>query len=68
MQAGAQVVTVGVGPLALGEVSEALERGRAYATRLQSAGLIHGAQLLLAGETRVIGSADTAPALLTDPS
>lgn len=66
-QLRARLVTVAVGPLTATEVTDALDQGQSYAARLQSAGLITGAQLLLAGKARVIGSKYTAPMLPADP-
>lgn len=52
---GARAVTVAVGPLAPDEVQVALGRGARYAEALLGRGLIAGAALFLAGETRVVG-------------
>jgi ApbE superfamily uncharacterized protein (UPF0280 family) len=48
-------VTVGVGELPGYIVDQALASGESEARLMQAAGLIHGAVLLLQGETRVIG-------------
>lgn len=47
---GARPVTVALGPLAPGEVAEALARGRALAGNLRARGLIHEALLSLCGQ------------------
>ncbi len=61
-------VTVEVGPLTPEDVDAALSRGATYAQQLVDAGLIAQAALLLNGETRIIGSADSATALPVDRS
>jgi ApbE superfamily uncharacterized protein (UPF0280 family) len=48
-------VTVEVGPLAAEEIAAALDAGAAHADAWCRAGLIRGAALRLAGETRVVG-------------
>jgi ApbE superfamily uncharacterized protein (UPF0280 family) len=55
------LVTVGVGPLALADVRDALDAGQAYAARLVDAGLILGAALLLQDEMRTVGLSYHAP-------
>jgi len=54
---GTRLVTRGVGRLAPGEIAEALERGEAVARDLVARGLMRGAALHLAGETRIVGAA-----------
>jgi hypothetical protein len=49
-------VTVGVGPLAPGDVAAALARGLACAEGLRARGLIAGAALFLQAEVRVAGA------------
>jgi ApbE superfamily uncharacterized protein (UPF0280 family) len=53
---GDLLVTVDVGALPAGAVEEALDNGEDEARRLLRAGLIHGAVLLLQGQSRVIGA------------
>jgi ApbE superfamily uncharacterized protein (UPF0280 family) len=56
-------VTVSVGPLSPGEVDRALTRGLAAAAGYRRRGLIAGACLMLAGQTRVLdGLSPTEPA------
>lgn len=62
-QLGARHVTADVGALSKGEIATALEAGTRYGETLIAKGLIFGALLLLKGETRVIGSADSATRL-----
>jgi ApbE superfamily uncharacterized protein (UPF0280 family) len=54
---GSRLVTVDVGPLASAEIAAALDRGAFAADAYLRQGLIHGAALFLAGESRVLGSA-----------
>jgi ApbE superfamily uncharacterized protein (UPF0280 family) len=54
---GARLVTTAVGPLAPGEIVQALEAGCAVADTLHARGLIRGAALMLQGHTRVAGNA-----------
>ncbi|MBV9078902.1 MAG: UPF0280 family protein [Methylobacteriaceae bacterium] len=58
---GTRLVTRGVGRLAPGEIAEALERGEAVARDLVARGLMRGAALHLAGETRIVGAALAEP-------
>ncbi|MFQ5785585.1 MAG: UPF0280 family protein [Alphaproteobacteria bacterium] len=53
---GDRAVTVAVGALPDGAITAALEAGAVYAGRLRSAGLIHGAVLVLARRYRVVGA------------
>jgi len=53
---GVRLVTTGVGTLSAFEVAGALEAGRRAADDLVHAGLIAGAALSLAGESRVVGN------------
>ncbi len=57
---GERLVTVDVGPLAPGEIDEALAAGLDEAERLRNAGLLEAAALLLHGRTLFCG-AKTAP-------
>ena len=50
------LVTTDVGPLTPKDVAEALDRGATFASDCLARGLIHGAVLLLDGETRAIES------------
>ena len=52
---GERPVTQGVGPLAPGDVAEALDRGAAAGEAMRGAGLLVAAALFLAGESRVVG-------------
>ena len=52
---GDRLVTTGVGKLTPSEIAHALAGGVAEAERLVRRGLIHGAALFLAGETRAVG-------------
>lgn len=53
---GARLVTHGVGTLALGEVTRALDNGLAVAEDFRRRGLIAGSALFLGGEARISGS------------
>lgn len=53
---GDRLVTVGVGPLAPGDVAAALARGGRCADGLRARGLIAGAALFLQAEVRVVGA------------
>ncbi len=57
---GARRVTRGVGRLTDAEVMRALGRGQVIAERLLARGLLHGAALHLAGQTRLVGCARVA--------
>ena len=69
---GERPVTVGVGPLADAEIAEALERGRAEAERLRSAGLLVAAVLCLEDRVAFAGpvpaSGPAAPAMPVAPA
>jgi uncharacterized protein len=52
---GARLVTRDVGPLSLGEISDALERGLTVAEAMRRKGLIVAAALFLAGQSRLCG-------------
>jgi ApbE superfamily uncharacterized protein (UPF0280 family) len=60
---GTRLVTRDVGPLTDDEVGDALRAGGLCAGQLFAAGLIEGAVLRLLGETVLVGSTGTAPAL-----
>ena len=53
---GLRLVTRDVGPLADGEIAEALAAGERRARYLLAAGLIDGAALCLCGETAIVGA------------
>jgi len=54
---GSCPVTVGLGPLAAGEIAAALDRGVVEAERFRSRGLIAAAILFLRGQRRIVGPA-----------
>ena len=54
---GDRLVTTGVGALSEAEVGRALDRGAGVAAGLLRRGLLHGAALHLAGQTRLVGDA-----------
>jgi uncharacterized protein len=55
------LVTVGVKPLTIAEIDEALDRGAGSAASLLTRGLILAAALHLQGRTRCIGATDSTP-------
>jgi ApbE superfamily uncharacterized protein (UPF0280 family) len=58
---GDRLVTVGVGPLSRAEAARALDRGAAHAGALLAGGLIRAAFLVLDGQGRSVGRAETIP-------
>lgn len=58
---GDRPVTVDVGPLPPAEAAAALDRGAAHARNLLDRGLIRAAFLVLAGQGRSVGRAETIP-------
>jgi ApbE superfamily uncharacterized protein (UPF0280 family) len=52
---GGRLVTAAVGPLSRATISAALDAGEAYAEGLLDSGLVLGAVLQLAGESRIVG-------------
>jgi len=60
---GARLITRNVGPLTENEIEDALRAGARTAQQLLVSGLIEGAALRLLGETVLVGSTGTPPAL-----